>query len=99
NQVLGEVLKVLREGGEIYSSWRFLRILKDLDSIPIPGDLLEKMIKKLYENKEWILNAWLEEGARLGKYLKLFAPTVNDLVAEVRTLGYLLPLKRLQIEN
>src|SRR5438132_14288160 len=65
NEVLGDVLKVLREGGEaseICSSWRFLRILKDLDSIPIPGDLLEKMIKKLYEDKEWILNAWFEEG-------------------------------------
>src|SRR5712691_10848831 len=73
NEALGEVLKVLGESGEaseIYPSWRFLRVLKDLDSIPIAGDLLEKMIKKLYEDKEWILNAWFEEGARLGKYLK-----------------------------
>lgn len=105
NESLESVLKVCREDGtprEVYHSWRFSRMLKDMDSVPLPGDLVEKTIKKLYQtDNEWLMKTWFEEGQRIGSYLHMFAPTVGDLskvVQEFLQAG-LLPVKRLEIRE
>ena len=105
NESLKAVLSVCRNGGrpeDVYTSWMFTRILKDLDTVPTPGDLVEKLLVKLYEvDQPWLLRTWFEEGQRIGTYLKLSSPQMQDLSAEARDLSKLglLPVKRLEIEN
>jgi hypothetical protein len=105
NESLKVILNICRNGGrpeDVYTSWMFTRILKDLDTVPTPGDLVEKLLKKLYEiDKTWLLHTWVEEGQRIGAYLHLSSPRMQDLsegAREISKLG-LLPVKRLELEN
>jgi hypothetical protein len=103
NESLKVILDICRSGGrpeDVYTSWMFTRILKDLDTVPTPGDLQEKLLRKLYEvDKAWLLRTWFEEGQRIGAYLRLSSPRMQDLqdeAKEVSKLG-LLPVKRLEV--
>jgi hypothetical protein len=105
NESLDAALKVYKDGGspsDIYPSWRFAQIMKDVDAIPVPGDLLEKMIKRSFEKeeeKQWLLNTWFEEGKKIGAYLQLSAPKISDLSEEVRALQEMLPVKRIELKS
>jgi hypothetical protein len=105
NESLKVILHICRSGGrpeDVYTSWMFTRILKDLDTVPTPGDLVEKLLGKLYKvDKAWLLRTWFEEGQRIGAYLRLSSPQIQDLSAEAKDLSKLglLPVKRLEIEN
>jgi hypothetical protein len=105
NESLKAILNICRNGGrpeEVFLSWMFTRILRDLDTVPTPGDLIEKLLKKLYESdKEWLLRTWFEEGQRIGAYLRLSTPRMLDLSEEAKGISKigLLPVKRLDMEN
>jgi hypothetical protein len=105
NESLEAVLKVYKDGGgpsDIFPSWRFAQIMKDVDAIPIPGDLLERMIKRCFESpseRDWLLKIWFDEGKRLGTYLQLSAAKITDLSLEVRALQKMLPVKRIDIKT
>jgi hypothetical protein len=103
NESLSAVLKICEEGGnprEVYPSWRFARMSKDVESIPLPGDLVEKILKKLYAvDKEWLHKVWFEEGARLGSYLSMYAPKLEELSAEVGELQGFLPVRRIELRK
>ncbi len=103
NEALAAVLRVCKYGGtpkEVYPSWRFSRILKDADAIPLPGDLMEKLIKKMYSTeKAWLLNEWYEEGKRIGSYLRMYAEDFKQLVSNVDDLQAFLPVKRVEIQT
>lgn len=105
NEALQAVLQVCREGGkpeDVYVSWFFTRVLRDLDSVPVPGDLLEKMVKALYAaNSSALLSYWFDEGARIGAYLRLSSPKIEGLSSEVKELSKanLLPLKRIEVRE
>lgn len=105
NEAMKAVLRVCDEGGkpdDVYVSWFFVRILRDLDSVPIPGDLLEKMVKALYAaDSDSLLKYWFEEGVRTGAYLHLSSPKIEGLSSEVRALSQanLLPVKRVEIRG
>ena len=48
--------------------------MKDVGCLVLPGDLVEKLVLKMYGiDKDWLLTAWYEEGARLGAFLKMSA--------------------------
>ena len=103
NEALSSVLKICKNGGtprEVYPSWRFSRILKDTDAIPLPGDLMERLIKKVYAlEKDWLLNEWSEEGKRIGSYLRMYAEDFKELVSRVDELQGFLPVKRVEFER
>lgn len=103
NEALASVLRICQYGGtprEVYPSWRFSRILKDTDAIPLPGDLMEKLIKKVYAvDKDWLLGEWYEEGKRIGSYLHMYAEEFKELVSRVDELQDFLPVKRVEFES
>jgi hypothetical protein len=105
NESLRVILNICRSGGrpeDVYTSWMFTRILKDLDTVPTPGDLVEKLLRKLYEvDKAWLLQTWFEEGQRIGAYLHLSSPRMQDLSVEAKEISKLglLPVKRLELER
>ena len=91
NESLKAILNICRSGGrpeDAYTTWMFTRILRDLDTVPTPGDLVEKLLRKLYEvDKEWLLHTWFEEGQRIGAYLHLSSPRMQDLSAEAKDIS------------
>ena len=102
NESLGDVLKICEEGGstkEIFSSWEFSRILKDTNSLPVPGALIEKIVKRMYSvDTEWILDAMFEAGVNVGSYLRLRFPRFEDLIPRLFDLHAFLPVKRVEFE-
>lgn len=103
NEILSGFLKVAKDGGvprEIYPSWRFSRILKDTDAIPLPGSMMERITKRLIaSDSEWLLKAWFEEGQTIGGYLKMYAEDFDKLVPKADELQGLLPVKRIEFEK
>lgn len=103
NECLDSVLSVCREGGspqEVYPAWRLSKMLKEMDAVPIPGPLLERMIKRLYElDRKTLLEAWFEQGQRIGAYLQLFFQDFDQLVSAAKNFEGLLPIKRLDVRR
>jgi hypothetical protein len=103
NEALTAVLRVCKYGGspkEVYASWRWSRILKDTDAIPLPGDLMEKIMKKTFQtDKEWLLKSWFDEGRRVGSYLHMYADDFQQLISRVDELHGFLPVKRVEFER
>jgi hypothetical protein len=103
NEALAAVLRVCKYGGspkEVYASWRWSRILKDTDAIPLPGDLMEKLMRKTFQtDKEWLLKAWFDEGKRVGSYLHMYADDFQQLISRVDELHGFLPVKRVEFEK
>jgi hypothetical protein len=102
NEALTAVLKICKYGGspkEVYSSWRWSRILKDTDAIPLPGDLMERLMKKVYlSDKDWLLKEWFDEGKRVGSYLLMYAENFRLVASRVDELQGFHPVKRVEIE-
>jgi hypothetical protein len=102
NESLADVLKICEQGGstkEIFSSWEFGRILKDTDSLPVPGALIEKIVKRMYSaDSKWLLDAMFEAGVNIGSYLRLRFPNFEDLIPRLFDLQSFLPSKRVEFE-
>ena len=103
NESLEAVISVCRLSGEpseVLPSWKMSRMLKDVDAVPIPGDLLEKLIKKLGAlDREWLLKIWTQEGARIGNYLQMGYPEISQLSQAAVEFQGLLPLKRIEVRS
>lgn len=103
NEALSAVLEICKDGGsprEVYPSWRMSRILKDTDAIPLPGDFVEKLMKKVFAiDREWLLKEWFDEGKRIGSYLHMYAEEFQQLARMIDELQGLLPVKRVEIER
>jgi hypothetical protein len=103
NEALTAVMRICKYGGsarEVYPSWRWSRILKDTDAIPLPGDFMEKLMKKTYlSDKDWLLKEWFNEGKRVGSYLHMYAEDFQLLIPRVEELQGFLPVKRVEFER
>jgi hypothetical protein len=103
NEALTAVLRICKYGGspkEVYPSWRWSRILRDTDAIPLPGGLMEKLMRKVFiADKDWLLKEWFDEGKRVGSYLHMYAEDFQQLTSRVDELQGFLPVKRVEFER
>ena len=103
NESLEAVVGVCRLSGEpdeILPSWKLGKMLKEVDAVPVPGDVLEKLVRKLYgAEKEWLLGVWFAEGERIGNYLRMGYPELSGLAQAAVEFRGLLPLRRLEFRS
>lgn len=103
NEILKTALRICREGGalsEIYPAWRFTKMIREVDTVPLPGDLVEKMISKLSSfDEDWLLKTWFDEGARIGTYLHIYEQDLEKLSVLAKEMEFLLPVKRVDIQR
>lgn len=103
NEALTAVMAICKYGGspkEVYPSWRWSRILKDTDAIPLPGDFMERLMKRTFlSDKDWLLGEWFNEGKRVGSYLRMYAEDFRELIPRVSELQGFIPVKRVEIER
>lgn len=104
NEVLDTFLKLAKDGCEIKQLprlWELIKMMRDQDAVPVPGDMLEEMIRKLYEvDRKWILTLARKYGEKLGLYLSTFYPSLVELLTSNKDVfSELFPIKRLELES
>jgi hypothetical protein len=103
NESLLAVLEVAKGGGnprQIYPSWKFVSMMKDVGCLVLPEALVEKLIGRMYTiDKDWLLKAWYEEGVRLGSFLKMSAVNPEDLSRVIGEFQVLLPAQKIEFKK
>jgi hypothetical protein len=103
NESLLSVLDVAKAGGtprQVQPAWKFVRMMKDVDCVALPGDLIEKLISRLHSiDKDWLFKTWQDEGARLGEYLRMSAVNPEDLGEIIDEFQLLLPAHRIEFRK
>jgi hypothetical protein len=103
NESLLAVLEVTKGGGspkQIYPSWKFVSMMKDVGSLVLPEDLVEKLIGRMYDtDKDWLLKAWYDEGVRLGDFLRMSAVNPEDLGKVIEEFQVLLPAQKIEFKK
>lgn len=84
---------------DILHAFRVMQIMGEIDAVPIPGILLDSMIKLSSGNAEKeVLQRWHERGQVLGNIMKTYARTFNDFSAFVEEYKALFPTDMFDIE-
>lgn len=84
---------------QIMKSFRILTILQEMDSVPIPGNLLDYMIKVSYSNSESdLLSRWKERGSIIANILKKYARTLEEFASLIREYRVMIPVNVFDIE-
>ena len=103
NEALLAVLEVAKHGGsprQIYPSWKFVSMMKDVGCLVLPEDLVEKLIGRMHDiDKDWLLKAWYDEGSRLGNFLKMSATNPEDLGKVIEEFQLLLPAQKIEFKK
>ena len=103
NEIISSVLEVTKSGGDpkqVLPSWKFVSMMKDVGCLVLPGDLVEKLVAKMYGiDKDWLLQAWYDEGSRLGAFLKMSALKPEDLGKVIEEFQVLLPAQKIEFNR
>jgi hypothetical protein len=77
----------------------FYRIMTELEIVPIPGRLLDKMITDMYRiNSQVMEQLWCEAGKMLAGYIKALSGDLSGVVSLVPYLARILPAKRFEVK-
>jgi hypothetical protein len=103
NEALLAVLQVTKAGGtakQIFPSWKFVSMMKDVGCLVLPEDLLEKLIARIHStDKDWLLKVWHDEGSRLGSFLRMSAVAPEDLGKVIEEFQVLLPAQKIEFKK
>jgi len=77
----------------------FYKIMSELEIVPIPGRLLDKMITDMYRiNSQVMEQLWCEAGKMLAGYIKALFGDLSGVVSLVPYLARILPAKRFEVK-
>jgi hypothetical protein len=77
----------------------FYKIMSELEIVPIPGRLLDKMITDMYRiNSHVMEQLWCEAGKMLAGYIKALFGDLSGVVSLVPYLARILPAKRFEVK-
>ncbi|MFB6491339.1 MAG: hypothetical protein TU35_008935 [Thermoproteus sp. AZ2] len=77
---------------------RFYKIMTELEIVPIPGRLLDRLLTDMYKlNKDAVLNAWCEAGRALAGYIKALFGDLSAAVSLLPLLSKIVPVKRFDV--
>jgi len=103
NEALTAVLEVANAGGDpkqVYPSWKFVSMMKDVGCLVLPEDLVEKLVAKMFGvDKDWLLKVWYDEGSRLGNFLRMSATNPEELGGVIDQFQVLLPAQKIELKK
>lgn len=103
SESLLEVAKISEQGGtssDLYSMWRTVSLMKELEVVTLPSDFVDELIGKQYSlDKAGLLRAFGDLGSRMVGVLKIVASNLNDLEVVAKNFTALLPVKEFKIRN
>ncbi|MEM4180054.1 MAG: hypothetical protein QXJ55_10320, partial [Candidatus Caldarchaeum sp.] len=103
NQILQTFVEMMNENIEpqdVKALFRAHVLLRDLDAVVLPSEFMDMLIADLYTvNKEKLLERFRQLGRDVGKVLKVYAASVEELFELAKTVGQFFPLKRLEVRH
>jgi len=103
NEALMAVMEVTRGGGDpkqVYPSWKFVSMMKDVGCLVLPEDLVEKLVTRMFGvDKDWLLKVWYDEGSRLGNFLRMSATNPEELGGVIEQFQVLLPAQKIELKR
>ena len=102
NESLSVASRVSSEGGspsELYNMWKSTTLLKQIDVVILPSDVMDDLIFDLYSaDKAKTLKIFSDLGNRLVPVLKIAAADITELSKLAKEFGGLLPIKQLSLK-
>jgi hypothetical protein len=87
------------EPQDVKALFRAHVLLKDLDAVVLPSEFMDMLIADLYMvNREKLLERFRQLGRDVGKVLKVYATSIEELFDLAKTVGQFFPLKRLEVK-
>jgi len=103
NQILEVGLELIREGygvAQIREIAKFYKVMTELESVPVPGRLLDRLIVEMYrENPEVVVRAWCEAGRMLAAYIKAVFGGLEEAVKLVPHVARVVPARRFEVKT
>jgi len=100
---LREVAKVSEHGGQasdLYSMWRTVNLLKEMEVVTLPADFVDELIAKQYAlDKDGLLRGFADLGSRMASVLRIVATDIDELEVLAKNFTTLLPIKEFKIRN
>jgi hypothetical protein len=101
NQLLGTGLELVRQGysaSQIRDIALFYRVITELETVPVPGRLLDRMIVEMYKaNPDAVGKAWCEAGRMLASYIKAFFGGLENAVKLAPYITKAVPARRFEV--
>jgi len=101
NQSLSVISKISAEGGDpdsLYQVWRVLSIMKEVDAVIFPSDIIEELVTRLYrDDKKQLLTRFSDIGTSMVALLKLTAEDLQGLISLVKGLITFMPIKHMEV--
>jgi len=102
NQILAVGLDLIRQGysiAQIKEIARFYKVMTELESVPVPGRLLDRMIVEMYkENPDAVARAWCDAGKMLATYIKAVLGDLEKAVELAPYVARVVPAKRFDVK-
>jgi len=103
NEWLSVASKIAAEGGEPADAlrvWRSISLLKQVDVITLPSDLVDELIAKQYAlDEKGLLAMFRELGSKISGILKIAAEDLPELEKLATDFIALLPLKQFKVSD
>jgi len=103
NQILEVGLELIREGygvAQIREIAKFYKVMTELESVPVPGRFLDRLIVEMYrENPEVVARAWCEVGRMLAAYIKAVFGGLEEAVKLVPHVAKAVPARRFEVKT
>jgi hypothetical protein len=101
NESLSVISKISAEGGDpdgVYQMWKVLSVMKEVDAIVFPSDIVEELVIQLYHiDKKRLLARFSELGTSLVALLRIFAEDLQGLISLARGLFSFIPVKHMEV--
>jgi len=102
NQILAVGLDLIRQGysvAQIKEIAQFYKVMTELESVPVPGRLLDRMIVEMFkENPDAMTRAWCDAGKMLATYIKAVFGDLEKAVELAPYVARVVPAKRFEVK-
>ncbi|MEM4381031.1 MAG: hypothetical protein QXX19_02275 [Candidatus Caldarchaeum sp.] len=102
NQLLKMSVDLLKENFDMQDIKNLIKaywVLRDIDAVVLPSDFMDSLIADLYsKDRESLLKKFKQLGQDVGKYLKVYAETVDGLLQLAGIVSRFFPLKKLDVK-
>ncbi|MEZ0247979.1 MAG: hypothetical protein ABWJ97_01780 [Thermoproteus sp.] len=102
NQILGVGLELMRQGysvSQIRELAQFYKVLMELETVPVPGRILDRMIVEIYKaSPDAASKAWCEGGKMLAGYIKAVFGDLKAAAALAPYIAKMVPARRFDVK-
>jgi hypothetical protein len=101
NESLSAISRISAEGGDpegLYQVWKVLSVMKEVDAIVFPSDIVEELVVQLYRiDKKRLLARFSELGTSLVALLRIVAEDLQGLISLAKGLFSFIPVKHMEV--